>query len=162
MARPSPEPRDPAPLTNRSKTWGSSAGSMPGPVSRTVSQTTLAVADPPSETVPPPGRISQGIGHEIGEHLADPHRVEIQDRQVALVSIIRVTPAAAAAGVNARTTSPIEEVRVGRLGMQGQRAALGQGDRPQILDQPLHDPRLLEDRAKVRGIRRIDAVEDRL
>ena len=35
-------------------------------------------------------------------------------------------------------------------------------DRPQVLDQPLHDPRLVEDRGQVGRIRRVDAVDDRL
>ena len=41
-----------------------------------------------------------------------------------------------------------EHVGIGRLGVEGERAGLGQRERPQVVDQPLQDARLVEDRRR--------------
>ena len=46
--------------------------------------------------------------------------------------------------------------------MQCERAALGERERPQIVDQACEDLGLLEDRRDVRGVGRMHAVEERL
>ena len=50
---------------------------------------------------------------------------------------------------------------VGGLGVQRQRAALGERERPQVLHEPLHDPRLLDDRRQMRLVGGMDPVDDR-
>ena len=74
MASPSPEPRESAPFTNRSKTCGTSAGI----------DARAGVGDAQDERRPgdPPGdrhaaarrRVAEAVGDEVGEDLADPHR----------------------------------------------------------------------------------------
>ncbi len=51
---------------------------------------------------------------------------------------------------------------VGGLAVQDEAAGLDQGQRPQVLDQPLHEPGLVEDRLEMGGIGRVDAVEQGL
>ena len=46
--------------------------------------------------------------------------------------------------------------------MQRERPALGQGERPEIVDEAAEDVRLVEDRGQVRLVCRMDAIDDRL
>ena len=46
--------------------------------------------------------------------------------------------------------------------MEGQGPGLGQGDRPEVLDEPAEDQCLVEDRREVLRVGRVDPVDDRL
>ena len=46
--------------------------------------------------------------------------------------------------------------------MELERAGLRQGHGPQVVDEALHDARLLEDRAQMLGVGRVDAIDHRL
>ena len=51
---------------------------------------------------------------------------------------------------------------VGRLAVERERPGLGQGERPQVVDQPGQHARLVEDDREMRRVGRVDAVDDRL
>ncbi len=77
-------------------------------------------------------------------------------------SDVTVTPAVAAAPLE-RTHDLIDEhVRVDRLRMEGQRPGLGQGHRPEVVDEPAEDAGLVEHGREVLRVGRADAVEHRL
>ena len=78
------------------------------------------------------------------------------------MATISSTPAASAIGSKARTTSPTRTSGSVGLGVEGERAGLGERQRAQVVDQAAQDPGLLEDQREVVGVGRIDAVEDRL
>ena len=105
MASPSPDPPDPAVLTNRSKTWGRTSGSIPGPVSSTRSSSHGSATAPVTVTDPPAGvwRIA------FATRLASTSRTRTGSTsrigRSAGTSARRVTPAAMAVAANERTTS---------------------------------------------------------
>ena len=119
---------------------------------------------PPTTVTRPPAGVWRSA---LATRLASTSRIRTgsisSDRQVAVDRPPSVTPAAAAAGSNERTTSATR--RSGSVG-SGWRASvpgLGQGERPQVVDQPAEDARLVEDRApRCVRVGRIDAVDDRL
>ena len=113
---------------------------------------------------PAAGRgVAEGVGDEVGDDLADPDRIDVERAAGRRrPRSRRSTPAAAAAGREGRRDVGDEDAEVGRLAMERQGARLGQGERPEVLDQPIEDPRLLEDRRQVGLVGRMDAVEDRL
>ena len=53
-----------------------------------------------------------------------------------------------------------EDLEVGRLAVQRERTGLRQGERAEVLDQPIEDPGLVEDRGEVLLVGRTNAVED--
>ncbi len=55
-----------------------------------------------------------------------------------------------------------QDVGIGRFAVQRQRAGLGERHRAQVIDEPLHDAGLLEDRGEVRLVGRVDAIDHRL
>ena len=57
----------------------------------------------------------------------------------------------------------LDEARqVGRLTVQTKHAHLGQRQGPEVIDQPGHHARLLEDRYQMRLVGRVEAVQDSL
>ena len=93
-------------------------------------------------------RVPKRVRDEVGEDLADADGVDLDDRQVALDVGGQVHPGGRRRRLERADDVGDEEVRVGRLAMERQRAGLGQGQRPQVVDEPAEDSRLVEDRAR--------------
>jgi hypothetical protein len=96
--------------------------------------------------------VPERVGHQVREHLADPHRIDVEDRQVARRLDRECHPGGRRALGEGNEHLADEHVGIGRLGMEREGARLGQGDGAEIVDQALHDPRLVEDRGQVRRI----------
>ena len=153
--RPRADARSPGPARSRAnrrpsrtgrRCGAAASGSMPRPVSRT-SRRSQPDSDAAGDRDPPAGRrVAQRVGDEVREHLADPHRVDVDHRQVAVDGGRQLDAGGRAAASNERTTSTTSSVRVGRLAVEGERPGLGQGHRAQVVDQPAQDARLVEDR----------------
>ena len=89
---------------------------MPGPVSATGATTRVARRRAAADRDRAAGRrVPERVRDEVGEHLADPDRVDVEDRQVAGTSAVTVTPAVSAAGRERADDLADEHVRVGRL-----------------------------------------------
>ena len=165
IARPSPEPRESSPFTNRSKTCGSSVRVDARARCRaTSSRIQRASSIAPADRHAAAGRrVAEGVGDEVGEDLADPDRVDVEDRQVA-VDVgrrARRRPPRPPAS-NERTTSATS--RSGSVGSRwsGERAGLGQRQRPQVVDEPPRTRVSSRIDGEVRRVGRVDAVDDRL
>ena len=148
---PSPEPRDVVALHEPVEDVRQQRpGRCPGPVSRDLETDQRRPSTAAADRHRAAGRrVAERVGDEVGEDLADPDRVDLEDRQVAVDGGGRAsTPAAAAAGSNERTTSPTRTSGSVGSGWSGERPGLGQGERPQVVDEPLEDAGLVEDRAR--------------
>ena len=135
---------------------------MPGPVSATLSTSAPSATRPAIVTRPPAGvwrrpfatrlastsRIRTGSTSTIGRSSG----ISVVDRD--------------RGGLGGRTEGARhvgdEQVGVGRLRVERQHARLRERDRAQVVDEPLEDARLVEDRGEVRRVCRVDTVDDRL
>ena len=123
---------------------------MPRPVSRTSS------ADPAPSSVSDAGdrdpatgrRVAEGVGDEVGEDLADPDRVDVEDRQIPLDGGVELDARRGRGRLERAHDVADEDVGIGRFAVEGERPGLGQRQRPQVVDQPAEDPRLVEDQRR--------------
>ena len=102
------------------------------------------------------------VRDQVREHLADPHRVYVDDRQVARRGVGQRHAGGRRGGPERADRVGDEQVERGRFAVEGERAGLGQGQRPEVVDQSFHEPGLIEDRGQVRLVGRVDAIHDRL
>ena len=141
IARPSPEPRESSPLTNRSKTCGSSAGSMPRARVADLEPEPAAVrsTDPATVTRPPAGVWRRALATRLREDLADPDRVDLEDRQVAVDRgrQLHAGGAAAAARTSARRRATSTSGSVG----SGWSARVPASDRASVRRSSISRPR---------------------
>ena len=168
IASPSPDPRESADFANRSKTWGRRSGSIPAPVSATVSSTRRA-SPPPSTaplivTVPPARRVADRVRDEVRRRppgSGPGRRRGAAGRPATSIFERRRRPSSAAASNDADHVRH-EDVEVGRLAVEGSRPGLlrasvrrSSTSRVRTRVSSRIDSRCLVGRA-------LDAVEDRL
>ena len=107
-------------------------------------------------------RVAKRVGDEIREDFADPDGIDVEERDVVVDTNVQLDAGAFGGGLEGRSRLRGEDRQIRRLAMERQAAALGQGDRPQVVDEPGEDVRLVENGPKVRGVPLVDAIEDRL
>ena len=135
---------------------------MPGPVSDDPEHDAIARHLATDHDGATGRRVPDAVRHQVGEHLPDPDRVDVEDREITR-DIGRDGHSGRACGARERPDDlHDEQVQVGRLPMERERAGLRQGHGAEVVDEPLHDPGLLEDRGQVRLVGRVDAVDHRL
>jgi len=106
--------------------------------------------------------VAQGVGDEVREDLADPDRVDLEDREVARDLGAQLDSSRGRRRLERAHDLADQDVGIGRFGVEGERPGLGERQRPQIVDEPAEDARLVEDEPEVGPVGRIDVVEDRL
>ena len=135
---------------------------MPGPVSATRSTSRSSDASAADRDRATGRGVPHPVRDEVGEHLAEPDRVDVDDREIGR-DVGRDGHPGRARGALERPHDLVDQhVRIGRLRVQLERAGLRQRHRPQVVDEARHDPRLVEDRRQVRLVGRVDAVDHRL
>ena len=133
---------------------------MPLPVSRTVTSTWSPARRCRQRDLAVARRVAEGVGQQVRDHLADPRRVDLQRGQVVGGGDGQGDAGLLRLGAVAGGDIGEEGAEVRRLAVEDQAAGLGQRQGPEVLDQSLQDAGLGEDRLEVRGIGRIDAVDD--
>ena len=122
-----------------------------------------AVLDRPGDRDPAAARrVAERVGDEVRQHFADPDRVDLDDREVAVDRRRDLHARGARRRLERADDIADQDVGVGRLGMEGERPGLREGEGPEVVDQPPEDPRLIEDDAEMGRVGRIDTVDDRL
>ena len=106
--------------------------------------------------------MAQGVGDQVGQDLTDPDRIDVDQRQVALDGGRQLHAGRGRRRLEGPNDVDDQELGIGRLAVEGERARLGQGHRAQVVDQPGENARLVEDDGEVRRVGRIDAIDDRL
>ena len=104
------------------------------------------------------GRESHGVREEVRHDLANARRV---DRDRCQVRDLEVELHAGLIGGRTMARDDLRQqgLEVGRLAVEAECAGLGEGERPQIVDQARQDLGLVEDGPQVRLVGGIDAVE---
>ena len=95
--------------------------------------------------------MAQRIGDEVGEDLADPDRIDLEDRQVARDLGGQLDPGRRRRRLERADDLADQDVGVGRLAVEGERPGLRERQRPQVVDQPAEDAGLVEDRPRWAG-----------
>ena len=140
---PSPEPRDVSPFTNRSKTCGQQlrgdARTGVGDPQRHEPRV-RGVGCPATVTAPAGRRVAERVRDQVREHLAR-SRTGSTSRigRSSVVSSVSVTPAAAAAAANERTTSAMTRSSAVGSRWSASVPASDRVERPKVVDEPLHD-----------------------
>ena len=135
---------------------------MPRPVSGPRAGSSAVSVAPPTVTRPPAGVWRRALATRLARtsrmRTGSMSRIGRSPSMAAVSS----TPAVAAAASNERTTSATSSS--GSVGSRWSASVPGlrQGQRPQVVDQPGQHARLVEDDREMRGVRRVDAVDDRL
>ena len=104
-------------------------------------------------------RVAQRVRHQIAEDLAHAHRVDLDRLHAGRRIDGDAHPPRARVAGKGRGDVARELAGVDRLFLQLQRAALRQGERSEILDEPRQHVRLLEQHLQLRLVARIDTVQ---
>ena len=98
------------------------------------------------------------IAEEVGDHLADPDRVNVEKREIVWCIEDERDALALRRGPERFDRFPEQNVRIGRLAVEWQFSGLGKRNGPQVLDQPLEDARFLDQPGNVLVIGFVDPV----
>lgn len=162
MGRPSPLPpvrrlRDFSARQNRSKTYGSSSGVMPVPVS----VTSMRISSPSWRavrvTVPCGRGVPERVGDQVAERLPHPDRIGVEPR--CPVDVGAQFDAGRVGGDVVGRGDLVEEfVAAHGFAVQAQGAGVGVREVPQVVDDALEDDGLLVQRGQQGGVRVDDSV----
>ena len=104
-------------------------------------------------------RVANRIGQEIHDHLANPHRIDVDERQVSFDPRLHGDVSCLGLWLKARERLVQQRVQIGWLLFEGERSALGMRQRPKILNQPGQRPRIFEDPLDMSLVAWIHAVQ---
>ena len=137
---------------------------MPVPVSATRKITDRPAGSSCPEATDPAAarRVADRVRDEVRQDLPDPDGIDVEEGQVG-GRLDDEIDAGLGGGRRERGGRLAEQdVRVGRLPMEGQGARLRERDRPEVVDEALQDVRLLDEPGQVGLVGGMDAVGDGL